>query len=70
MVRVRCSIIFYYDPETYLHDWGDEDEYNLPREEIIFDRCKHLMLEDVTDLQNPLTIEAIHAEFVTEPQYD
>jgi hypothetical protein len=64
MQKVRCSITFYYDPETYLHDWDDEDEFNLPSEETIFERCKKMMLEDITDYQNPITIEAIHAEFI------
>jgi|OpeIllAssembly_1097287.scaffolds.fasta_scaffold665900_2 hypothetical protein len=64
MKKVKCSITFYYDPETYLYDWGDEDEHNLPSEDTIFARCKEMMLEDVTDFQNPLTIDAIDAEFV------
>jgi hypothetical protein len=62
--RVRCSIIFYYDPDTYTYDWDDEEP--SPDVNTILDRCKQMMFEDVTDLQNPLDFNSITAEFVEE----
>jgi hypothetical protein len=62
MDRVKCTITFFYDPESYLFHELDFDE--RPSDEEILRRCKEMMLIDVTDQTEPLTIEAIHAEFI------
>jgi hypothetical protein len=59
---VKCSITYYYNKDTFY--WEEEDDENPPSDEEILERCKEYMLEDVTDLQNPVDICSIEAEFV------
>lgn len=44
--RVYCTVEFYYDPESYLFEW-DQDE-DVPDEEILR-RCKEMMTEDLNE---------------------
>jgi len=59
---VKCSITYYYNKDTFW--WGEEDEDNPPSDEDVLERCREYMIEDVTDLQNPISIDAVVAEFV------
>jgi hypothetical protein len=58
---VACTIVFTYDSDTYL--WDDEDD-NPPSQEEIFRRCREMMMEDLTNFQNPFPADAIDARFV------
>jgi hypothetical protein len=59
---VKCSITLYYNKDTFW--WGEEDEDNPPSDEEVFKRCREYMIEDVTDLQNPFSMDVVVAEFV------
>ena len=65
MRRVKCSITFFYDSETYLHEeWDGGENPEHPTDLEIFERCRRMMLEDVADTQNPIDSIAIEAEFI------
>lgn len=59
--RVKCSLVFYYDPETYLNEFA---VVQVPSDEEIFRQCALLMLEDINNNLDPLMPEAVHCEFV------
>jgi hypothetical protein len=63
---VKCTITFYYDEEAYT-SW-DEDVSGSMTEEMALERCKEMMVEDVTrDYENPITTDVVRAEFAEPP---
>ena len=63
---VRTTVSFLYDADTYIYDWDE----NIPSDDVILLRCKKMMLEDITDYEDPLTVEGIHAEFLPSNGHD
>jgi hypothetical protein len=62
MKRVTCTLKIFYDPETYIYEWED----NIPTDEEIISRCKEMMLEDIRDTSNDLSLNSIVAEFTVD----
>jgi len=60
MKRVKCTISFNYDPATYIYEW----ENIPPSEDEMLQRCREMMLEDLTSIDAPFDPAYIMAEFI------
>lgn len=61
MRRVKCSLVFYYDEETYLNEFA---VIQTPSDKEIFRQCAMLMIEDITSTSDPIHWDAVITEFV------